>query len=68
MGALLLADLDATLEKHGFLGVRFMDAILVLTPTRWTLRVAVRLVQQGLARWVCARIRTKRVLGRSCEG
>ena len=49
MGTLLLADLDATLAQHGVLVVRFMDAILVLTPTRWTLRAAVRLGQQGLA-------------------
>jgi hypothetical protein len=48
MGALFLAELDATLVQHGFQVVRFMDDILVLTPTRWKLRAAVRLLNQGL--------------------
>jgi hypothetical protein len=49
LGAFYLAELDATLHQHGFPVVRFMDDIVVLAPTRWKLRAAVRLLQQGLA-------------------
>jgi hypothetical protein len=49
IGAFFLSELDAALEKLGLFHVRFMDDILVLAPTRWKLRKAVRLVNQVLA-------------------
>ena len=48
VGAFFLHDLDTALERPGFFHVRFMDHILVLTPTRWKLRRAVRLVTEVL--------------------
>ena len=48
MGAVFLAELDARLAGRGFRIVRFMDDILVLAPTRWKLRKAVTIVNQGL--------------------
>ena len=48
MGAFFLHELDERLEQAGFFCVRFMDDILVLAPTRWKLRRAVRLVNAVL--------------------
>ncbi len=44
MGALFLKCLDERMEKSGLFYVRFMDDILVLSPTRWKLRKAVKAV------------------------
>lgn len=49
MGAFFLYELDARLEKLGLFFVRFMDDILVLAPTRWKLRKAVKVLNQVLA-------------------
>jgi hypothetical protein len=68
MGALFLAELDATLVQHGFQVVRFMDDILVLTPTRWKLRAAVRLVNQGLAALGLRKHPQKTFIGRIARG
>ena len=48
MGAVFLAELDARLAGRGFHVDRFMDDILVLAPTRWKLRKAVTILNQGL--------------------
>ena len=48
MGALFLTCLDERMEKSGLISVRFMDGILVLSPTRWKLRKAVKAVNQAL--------------------
>ena len=48
MGALFLKCLDERMEKSGLSYVRFMDDILMLSPTRWRLRKAVKLVNQVL--------------------
>ena len=48
MGALFLKCLDERMEKSGLFYVRFMDDILVLSPTRWRLRKAVKVVNQVL--------------------
>jgi hypothetical protein len=48
IGAFFLNRLDSALEKLGLFYVRFMDDILVLAPTRWKLRGAVKAVNQVL--------------------
>ena len=49
MGALFLKALDDRLEKTGLLYVRFMDDIVILAPTRWKLRRAIKTVNATLA-------------------
>jgi RNA-directed DNA polymerase len=49
IGAFFLSELDAALEHGGLFYVRFMDDILVLAPTRWKLRNAVKIVNEVLA-------------------
>ena len=48
MGALYLQRLDARMEATGLFYARFMDDWVVLAPSRWKLRRAVRIVQQTL--------------------
>ena len=48
LGAFFLHELDRTMERQGLFYVRFMDDILVLSPTHWKLRRAVRLVNHRL--------------------
>jgi hypothetical protein len=48
IGAFFLNRLDAAQEKLDLFYVRFMDDILVLAPTRWKLRSAVKAVNQVL--------------------
>ena len=47
MGAFFLNQLDDELEKTGLFYVRFMDDILILTPTRWKCRRAVKQLNAG---------------------
>ncbi len=49
MGALFLDVLDKRMEAIGLFYVRFMDDWVVLAPTRWKLRQAVRIVNETLA-------------------
>ncbi len=44
IGAIFLGDLDRRMARLGLFYVRFMDDVLVLAPTRWKLRRAVRAV------------------------
>ena len=48
MGALFLDRLDRRMEAKGLCYIRFMDDWVILAPSRWKLRRAVRLVQQTL--------------------
>ena len=48
MGALFLDVLDRRMEATGLCYVRFMDDWVILAPTRWKLRKAVRIVNQTL--------------------
>jgi hypothetical protein len=48
IGAFFLNALDERMEKSGLFYVRFMDDILVLSPTRWKLRHAVKAVNEVL--------------------
>lgn len=68
IGAFYLAELDAELEHLGYFWVRFMDDILVLTPTRWKLRKAVRVVNQVLAKLKLAKHPDKTFIGRIGKG
>lgn len=46
MGALYLKPLDERMERTGCFYVRYMDDWVVLAPTRWKLRAAIRAVNQ----------------------
>ena len=48
MGAFYLTELDRRVERLGLFYVRFMDDILLLAPTRWKLRAAVKAVNEML--------------------
>ncbi len=48
IGAFFLDCLDRQMEKLGVFYVRFMDDFIVLTPTRWELKRAVKVVNQVL--------------------
>ncbi len=48
IGAFFLNALDAAAAKLHLLYIRFMDDILILAPTRWQLRGAVKVVNQIL--------------------
>jgi RNA-directed DNA polymerase len=48
MGALFLQTLDERMEPLGLFYLRYMDAIVVLAPSHWKLRKAVRVVNQTL--------------------
>ncbi len=53
MGAFFLKRPDERMAKSGLFYVRFMDDILVLSPTRWKLRRAVKAVNETLdALWL----------------
>jgi RNA-directed DNA polymerase len=49
MGALHLKLLDEPMEATGLTYARFMDDWVILAPTRWKLRAAIRLVNETLA-------------------
>ena len=68
LGAFYLYELDVALEQHGFCALRFMDDVLVLTPTRWKLRRAVRLVNELLAALGLVKAPNKTYIGRITNG
>ena len=49
LGACFLTRLDVRMARLGLAYVRFMDDILVLAPTRWRVRHAVKVVNQELS-------------------
>ena len=49
IGALFLNSLDERFENRDLFYLRYMDDILVLAPTRWKLRSAVKAVRQALS-------------------
>ena len=63
--AFFLAGLDAQLESLGVFFVRFMDDVLVLAPTRWKLRRAVKVVNEVLGRLRLEKHPEKSFIGRS---
>lgn len=68
MGALYLDLLDRRMEASGFFYVRFMDDWVILTPTRWALRRAVRVVNQTLAELKVEQHPDKTFIGRVVRG
>ena len=63
-----LTELDQRLERTGLFYVRFMDDILVLAPTRWQLRRAIRVVNQVLSSLELEKHPEKTFVGRIEKG
>ena len=68
IGAFFLAEVDQCLERTGLFYVRFMDDILVLAPTRWKLRRAVRVLNQVLSSLKLEKHPEKTFIGRIEKG
>ncbi len=68
MGALFLDVLDKRMEKTGLFYVRFMDDWVVLAPTRWKLRKAVRVVNRVLAQLGVRQHPDKTFVGKTNRG
>lgn len=68
LGAFFLYQLDRTMERSGLFYVRFMDDILVLAPTPWKLRRAVKQVNDGLATLDLEKHPDKTFIGRIEKG
>lgn len=68
IGAFFLSEVDAALEKLEVFFCRFMDDIVVLTPTRWKLRRAVKVVNQVLASLRLQKHPDKTFIGRIEKG
>jgi RNA-directed DNA polymerase len=68
LGGFFLHELDAAMDAPGLYYVRFMDDILVLAPTRWKLKDAVRRVNQQLERLALSKHPDKTFIGRIEKG
>ncbi len=68
LGAFFLNELDAAFASRGLFYIRFMDDILVLSPTRWKLRAAVKVVNQVLAALHLDKHPDKTCIGRIDKG
>jgi len=68
MGAFFLHELDERMERGSLFYVRFMDDILVLAPTRWTLRRAVKAVNEVLGGLCLEKHPDKTFIGRIGRG
>ena len=68
MGALYLKLLDERVETTGLAYARFMDDWVILAPTRWKLRAAIRLVNQTLAELHVEQHHDKTIIGRISRG
>jgi hypothetical protein len=68
MGALYLKLLDERVEATGLTYARFMDDWVILAPTRWKLREAIRLVNQTLAALHIEQHPDKTFIGRISRG
>ena len=68
LGAFFLHELDAAFAQRGLFYIRFMDDILVLAPTRWKLRAAVKVVNQVLAALKLDKHPDKTFIGRIEQG
>ena len=68
MGAFFLHELDERMRRTGLFYVRFMDDILVLAPTRWTLRRAVKAVNEVLGSLRLEKHPDKTLIGRIEKG
>jgi len=68
MGAFFLHELDEHMERTGLFYVRFMDDILVLAPTRWKLRRAIKALNAVLASLRLKKHPDKTTIGRIGRG
>jgi hypothetical protein len=68
LGGFFLHELDRRLDRLGLLYVRYMDDVLVLAPTRWKLRGAVRELNQILASLELEKHPAKTFIGRIEKG
>jgi len=68
IGAFFLAELDEALERTGLFFVRYMDDVIVLAPTRWKLRRAVKVVNEVLSGLALEKAREKTFIGRVEKG
>ncbi len=68
MGAFYLKLLDERVEKTGLAYARFMDDWVILAPTRWKLRAAIRLVNETLAELKVEQHPDKTFIGRVSRG
>jgi hypothetical protein len=68
LGALYLRLLDERVEATGLTYARFRDDWVILAPTRWKLRVAIRLVNQTLAELRVEQHPDKTFIGRISRG
>ncbi len=68
MGAFFLDELDRRMERTGLFYVRFMDDFVVLAPTRWKLRRAVKAVNEVLGSLRLEKHPDKTFIGRIEKG
>ncbi len=68
IGAFFLHELDVLMEGSGLFYVRFQDDVLVLAPTRWKLRRAVRAINRVLQRLGLEKHPDKTFVGRGERG
>ena len=68
MGAVYLQSVDDAMAKTGLFYARFMDDWVVLAPTHWKLRAAIRLVNQALAALKVQQHPDKTFVGRVSRG
>ena len=68
MGALFLDVLDRRMEAGGLFYTRFMDDWVVLAPTRWKLRAAIRIANETLAELKVQQHPDKTFIGRIQRG
>ena len=68
MGALYLKPLDDAVAETGLFYARFMDDWVIIAPSRWKLRKAVRIVNQTLTRQKVEKHPDKTFIGRVEKG
>ncbi len=68
LGAFYLNDLDQKMEKLGVKYFRYMDDVLILAPTRWKLRKAIRVLNQTFNELKLEQHPDKTLIGRTEKG
>jgi RNA-directed DNA polymerase len=68
LGAVFLNVLDAAMEKLGLFYVRFMEDMLVLAPTRWKLKTAVKRLNEVFNELKVEKYPDKTFIGRIEKG
>jgi hypothetical protein len=68
IGAFYLLDLDRVMEKLDIKYFRYMDDILILAPTRWKLKKAIRVLNQTFSELKLEKHPEKTLMGRTKRG